>query len=56
MIDPQLNGKVALTTGTNHGIGAANALALGRQGVDEKISYISVPYIRGIYEPPTHQQ
>ena len=33
MIDPRLEGKVALITGANHGIGAATALALGRQGV-----------------------
>ena len=33
MIDPKLKGKVALITGANHGIGAATALALGKQGV-----------------------
>ena len=33
MINPQLKGKVALITGANHGIGAATALALGKQGV-----------------------
>ncbi|MCY3550810.1 MAG: SDR family oxidoreductase [Candidatus Poribacteria bacterium] len=33
MIDPKLSSKVALITGANHGIGAATALALGKQGV-----------------------
>jgi 3-oxoacyl-[acyl-carrier protein] reductase len=33
MIDPQLERKVALVTGANHGIGAATAKALAAQGV-----------------------
>ena len=32
VINTNLKGKVALITGTNHGIGAATALALGTQG------------------------
>lgn len=33
MIDPRLEGRVALVTGANHGIGAAAARALAAQGV-----------------------
>ena len=43
MIDPKLNGKVALITGANHGIGAATALALGRQGVKIFASFFCPP-------------
>jgi 3-oxoacyl-[acyl-carrier protein] reductase len=39
MIDPQLEGKVALVTGANHGIGAATAKALADQGAKVFISY-----------------
>ena len=39
MIDPKLEGKVALITGANHGIGAATAKALADQGAKVFVSY-----------------
>ena len=39
MIDPQLDARVALVTGANHGIGAATAKALASEGVNVFISY-----------------
>ena len=39
MIDPQLGGKVALITGTNHGIGAAAAKAFAAQGCRVFVTY-----------------
>lgn len=39
MIDPQIDGKIAIVTGANHGIGAAIATALAEQGVKVFISY-----------------
>lgn len=41
MIDPQLEGKIALVTGANHGIGAETAVALAEQGVSVFITYLS---------------
>lgn len=46
MIDPKLDGKVAIITGANHGIGAATAISLAAQDVKVFITYFrpTVPY------------
>jgi 3-oxoacyl-[acyl-carrier protein] reductase len=43
MIDTGLNGKVALVTGANHGIGAATAQAFAAQGAAVFITYLRLP-------------
>ncbi len=43
MIDPKIDGKVALVTGANHGIGAATARSLAGQGAKVFIAYYRPP-------------
>jgi 3-oxoacyl-[acyl-carrier protein] reductase len=40
MLDTELKDKVAIVTGANHGIGAATALALAREGAKVFITYL----------------
>jgi 3-oxoacyl-[acyl-carrier protein] reductase len=43
MIDPQIEGKVVLITGANHGIGAAAARAFAVQGARSYLTYFREP-------------
>lgn len=43
MIDTGLQGKVAIVTGANHGIGAATARALAVEGVAVLINFLRIP-------------
>ena len=43
MIDPEIEGKVVLVTGANHGIGAATAKGFTAQGAKVFLAYFREP-------------
>lgn len=52
----QLAGRVALVTGANHGIGAAIAVALARQGADVAITYLRMDATSAATEPQEYAE
>jgi len=58
MLDPGIEGKAALITGANHGIGAATAEAFGQQGargiryITSFAVWIDAAYVAQYGEPP----
>ena len=54
MIDPQLDNKVVLITGANHGIGAVTAKAFATQGALVAIHFLQAPPVRDESYTPLH--